>query len=114
MNGFNIVKEIGRSFIVSSFVPAALFVLVIGLLFVGFVPTDVLSQIEKFESLMVILGTSFAIFTVWLSLLLYSSVDWVVNIFAGYYLPEFVSQVFKILLMRDVGRKIYNIKYMGL
>jgi hypothetical protein len=111
MNGFNLVKEIGRSFIISAFIPAALFVSVIGLLFIGFVPPGVLAQLEKIESLFVIFGTSFAIVTLWISLLLYSSVDWVISVFAGYHFPEFLNRISQYFLLRNLGRRTSSLKY---
>ena len=44
MNDSNFLKEIGRSYIVSAFLPAAIFVLLGYFLFSGFVPADLIAQ----------------------------------------------------------------------
>ena len=104
MNGSSLVKEIGRSFIVSSFFPSVLFVFVLVLLFQGFFPVDIINQFSSLETLFVVLGTSFTVITIWISLLLYSSVDWVVSLYEGVYFPPLVREILRFFLWKKVRR----------
>jgi hypothetical protein len=95
VNESSFLKEIGRSYIVSSFLPAALFVSVVGILFRGFVPSVIFSALTDNTCL---LGNGWIwalIITSWIAFYLYSSVDWTVKLFEGYFLPEVLQSRLK-------------------
>lgn len=88
MNDSNFLKEIGRSYIVSAYLPAAIFLLLAYFLFRGFIPTILLTQIaentifQKYQWIILFL------LTLWLAFYLYSANDVTVRIFEGYKLPK--------------------------
>ena len=88
MNDSNFLKEIGRSYIVSSFLPSALFLSLASILFRGFIPRAVLSGIQDENNLFGKEWIWGLIITFWIAFYLFSSVDWTVKLFEGYYFPE--------------------------
>jgi hypothetical protein len=95
----SIIKEIGRSYIVSSWLPAALFVSIGLVVFREFLPQTLFNNALEGEP--TVLGGWFLIliFTFWLAFMLYSSVDWTAKLFEGYFFPEWLS---KILIERQI------------
>lgn len=89
MNDYSFIKDIGRSYIVSSFIPAALFVTIGTLIFIdfapsfitgGFIENDQFYYITKWGILIIILT--------WVSFALYSGWHFTVQLFEGYYIKE--------------------------
>lgn len=82
------LKEIGRSYIVSSFLPAAFFVSIGYFLLQGFIPLGIVKQvlasgeIAKYQWLVIF------ILVLWVAFYLYSANDVTVRIFEGYFIPE--------------------------
>jgi hypothetical protein len=95
VNGSSFLKEIGRSYIVSSFLPAALFVSLANVLFRGFIPLAISSGLTDKTFLFGQEWIWGVIFTLWIAFYLYSSVDWTVKLFEGYFLPEGLQVYFK-------------------
>jgi hypothetical protein len=91
VNGNSFIKEIGRSYIVSSFTPAAFFIYIGIILFRNFVPHILLTELRETRSLF---GSQWLITLLsvfWVAFGLYSSVDTIVKLFEGYYLPDFLK-----------------------
>lgn len=111
MNEDSVIKEIGRSYIVSSFLPSALFFAVLLLLFGGFIPTSLWNKIQDDNRLLAGTWLIGSIFTVWLAFFLFSSVDWIIKFFEGYYLPTWLYRKLVSVQKRRINRKIktYNI-----
>jgi hypothetical protein len=114
VNGSSFIKEIGRSYIVSSFLPAALFVSLGVFIFRGFVPELILDGIQKTNSLLgfnkqdsLSIGGWFILFvaTSWIAFYLYSSINWTVQLYEGYKFPGFVSEIMKFILRQLWHRK---------
>ena len=87
MNG-NILKEIGRSYIVSAFLPAAMFMLLGFFLFRGFVPKDVSDLLLTSKSFVNFEWIVLTLLVFWGAFYLYSANDITVKIFEGYLFPK--------------------------
>jgi hypothetical protein len=95
MDQDSFIKELGRSYIVSSLLPAAFFCLLLLLLFQGFLPLDYFKKIE--ETNLTVLGQwiLMSIIPIWIGFFLFSSVDWVVKLYEGYYFRGFLGERLK-------------------
>jgi hypothetical protein len=82
------LKEIGRSYIVSSFLPAAFFVSIGYFLFQGFIPLGILKQILASGDISNYLWLGIFNLVVWVAFYLYSANDVTVRLFEGYLMPE--------------------------
>ena len=114
MNGNSFIKEIGRSYIVSSFLPAALFVSFGVFIFRGFIPKFILDGVQEINSFLgfnkpegLSIGALFILFmaTSWLAFYLYSSINWTVQLFEGYKFCSGVSEIMRFCLRRTWHRK---------
>jgi hypothetical protein len=83
----SIIKEIGRSYIVSSLVPATLAVLLSTVIFRDFLPPLDTPERDTFLYFESIVGLLVSL-TIWLAFALYSSQDYIVKFFEGYYFPH--------------------------
>lgn len=89
----DLIKDIGRSYIISSLLPAAAFILLSSLIFHNpvsatfnqYFPVGLSPKITALEKNWWLIP---AIISVWLGFALYSSVDWVVKLFEGYLIPH--------------------------
>jgi hypothetical protein len=84
------LKEIGRSYIVSAFLPAAFFVTTGFFLFQGFIPLAILQQFLASGDISNYLWLGIFTLVVWVAFYLYSANDVTVRLFEGYFLPEWV------------------------
>lgn len=91
MSDNNFIKEIGRSYLVSAFLPSALFVSLAATLFNNFIPRLLTLKSDANDMLSRNGWALLLIFTLWVAFFLFSSVDWVVKLFEGYYMPRFLS-----------------------
>jgi hypothetical protein len=82
------LKEIGRSYIVSAFLPAAFFVSIGYFLFQGFIPLGVVKQIISSEDVSKYQWVVVFILVLWVAFYLYSANDVTVRLFEGYFIPE--------------------------
>lgn len=116
MNEDSFIKELGRSYIVSSFLPSAFFISLLLLLFHGFIPQELFPGLQTGSFLAISQWVLVSIFTVWIAFFLFSSVDWIVKLFEGYYLPlplkKALSDSYAEQLSKRAGSyfKIRNIK----
>ncbi|HYE67960.1 MAG TPA: hypothetical protein VEA58_05070 [Anaerovoracaceae bacterium] len=90
----SLIKDIGRSYIVSSFVPAALFLAIAALIFKDFVPFFLLRQIIDNDQLFVGQWAILILAPTWLGFALYSGWNTTVRLFEGYYFPNFIKRYF--------------------
>jgi hypothetical protein len=97
MNDSNFLKEIGRSYIVSAFLPAAIFLLLAYFLFRGFVPAVLLTQMADNTLFQNYQWIILFLMTLWLAFYLFSANDVTVRIFEGYVLPR---PLYKMLVER--------------
>jgi hypothetical protein len=88
VDGNSFIKEIGRSYIVSSVFPSALFVLISSFLFYGFIPPTVSNWLDNASNLFGFNWIIILIITLWIAFYLYSSTDWTYKFFEGYFLPK--------------------------
>lgn len=84
------LKEIGRSYIVSAFLPAAFFVSIGYFLFQGFIPSGILKQILASGNISNYLWLGIFNLVVWVAFYLYSADDVTVRLFEGYGIPDWV------------------------
>jgi hypothetical protein len=90
----NLLKEIGRSYIVSAFLPAAIFTLFGFFLFRGFVPTAISEQVLNSESFANNEWIVLTLLVFWVAFYLYSANDITVKIFEGYLFPRWLAKFF--------------------
>jgi hypothetical protein len=83
VNEDSFIKELGRSYIVSSFLPSAFFVSLLLILFRGFIPAELVSDLSEGGFLLFGRWVVVSIFTIWIAFFLFSSVDWIVKLFEG-------------------------------
>lgn len=114
MNGSSFIKEIGRSYIVSSFLPAALFVSLGVFIFRGFLPDLIFEGIQKINSLLgfnrpdsLSVGGWFIFFVAitWIAFYLYSSTNWTLQLYEGYKFHPLLSELMKFCLRQSWHRK---------
>ena len=91
MNDSNFLKEIGRSYIVSAFLPAAIFVLLGYFLFSGFVPADLIAQNTNDPLFTNYQWIILFLFTLWVAFYLFSADDITVRAFEGYFFPRWLK-----------------------
>lgn len=90
----SLIKDIGRSYIISSLLPASFFVLLAVVIFRGFFPA--FSEITTANQTVVVSGSLVLLaFIMWVAFALYSSVDFVFKVFEGYYYPFFIAMPLK-------------------
>lgn len=82
------LKEIGRSYIVSAFLPAAFFVSIGFFLFQGFIPLGIVKQIIASGEMSKYQWVVIFILILWVAFYLYSANDVTVRLFEGYFIPE--------------------------
>ncbi len=101
MNDNSLIKDIGRSYIVSSFLPAVLFVSIGIMIFRGFTPEIVVLRVGEKNIFYASQLFLFFAFTSWLAFGLYSTANATVRFFEGYYLPSQISKP----MAEQLGRK---------
>ena len=82
------LKEIGRSYIVSAFLPAAFFMSIGYFLFQGFIPLGVVQQVIASGDMSKYQWVVIFILILWVAFYLYSANDVTVRLFEGYFIPE--------------------------
>ena len=106
----SIIKDLGRSYIVSSLLPAALFLSLGGLAFRGFAPgflaTRLIAQDQFYTSQWFI----FLTFTVWVAYGLFSITDWTVRLYEGYFFPKKVKTFLVYFIKQWYERLTPNIR----
>jgi hypothetical protein len=93
LNDNNFLKEIGRSYIVSAFLPAGIFVLLGYFLFSGFIPNKFLAQNASNPILANINWVILTFITLWVAFYLYSASDITVRFFEGYLFPKWFQKI---------------------
>lgn len=94
MNDSNFLKEIGRSYLVSAFLPAAIFTLLGFFLFRGFIPKAIADQLLSSESFANYQWIILSLLVFWVAFYLFSATDITVRIFEGYSLPKPIQEFF--------------------
>jgi len=85
VNDYSLIKDIGRSYIVSSFIPTALFITVGFLIFSGFTPNFITPSFISNDQFIYITQWGFLlIISTWTSFALYSGWHFTVNLYEGY------------------------------
>lgn len=92
MNDNSLIKDIGRSYIVSSFIPAALFITIASLIFKDFSPSFLLRRLVNNDELLIGQWALVVILTVWLGFALYSGWHWTVKLYEGYFFPRILQR----------------------
>jgi len=100
----SLIKDIGRSYIVSSFIPAALFISVCILIFKEYLTFPTMAESSNDKDLFLGQWFIFTIVTVWVAFSLYSISDWTVRLFEGYFFPKPV-QVILVFFLREFWYK---------
>ncbi len=108
----SLIKDIGRSYIVSSLLPASFFSMLAVFIFRRFLPSfsDITTQNQ---TVVLSVGILILAFSMWLAFLLYSSVDFVFKLYEGYYFPFFLRiplQYLHYRLQRFHLRKYFEYK----
>lgn len=105
MNENSLIKDIGRSYIISSMLPAGLFVT----LEVFFYRNFVLSLfVDKNISGQLSVGLAIlllATLIMWIGFALFSIVNWTVRLYEGYYLPSWLSKLLVFIFYKGPHKK---------
>lgn len=91
----NLFKDFGRSFIVSSLLPASVFVILGVFLFNDLVPSYVVAHLKSLDTLYGNIGIVFALLTLWLGFILYSNQEIIFKVYEGYHLPKWLKKILK-------------------
>jgi len=89
----SLIKDIGRSYIVSSFIPAALFISASVLIFKEYLSIPSITGSSSDKDLFLGQWFIFTVVTVWVAFSLYSISDWTVRLFEGYFFPKPIKVV---------------------
>jgi hypothetical protein len=92
MNPSSFIKDIGRSFFVSCFLPAVFFISLGLLLLQDFLPKTIIKRIISSPYLFGGDWLISVIIIVWLSFALYSILPWTLNLYEGNLFPKFVQK----------------------
>lgn len=110
MDDNSLIKDIGRSYIVSSLLPAGLFVSLGCLLYKSFLFLDFLS-LNSNDPLAALPWIALSGFIVWVAFVLYSKVDATIQFFEGYKLPSWLQVLLiRLFILRDYRRMTKNIR----
>jgi hypothetical protein len=94
------IKDIGRSYIVSSLLPAFLFISLGVLVFRGFVPSILVQRVIEQDTFNGAVLFLFGVFIVWIAFALYSASDWIIRLYEGYFFPKPIKKI-----LTDILRK---------
>jgi hypothetical protein len=90
------IKDIGRSYIVSSLLPAAFFTMLAVVVFRRFIPIFILDNLNTGKETTIFgAGALLLMLIFWVAFALYSGVDFIVRVYEGYYLLPFIAAPFK-------------------
>lgn len=100
----SLIKDIGRSFIVSSLLPAIFFVLLAVAIFRGFTPRFLVDNLQTTDANSAIYGAGALLlaFMFWIAFLLYSGVDYIVKLYEGYEFPWWLA--------KPLSNRLWNIQ----
>ena len=105
----SLIKDIGRSYIVSSFLPTALFSAVGLLIFKGFIPKLLSTRLVEQDVFYASQWFLFVIFTSWLAFGLYSGISSIIQLYEGYSWPSFISKPLKGMTASSLAIRKKNI-----
>jgi hypothetical protein len=93
MDGSGIIKEIGRSFIYSAFMPAAFFCIAALYAFHDFFSLEYFNQMKD-NNLITVIGQWILLLIIptWIAFFLFSSIDWITKFYCGEFLPSFIRK----------------------
>lgn len=109
MNDNNFLKEIGRSYIVSAFLPAGIFVLLGYFLFSGFIPNRFVDQNSSNPILANVNWVILTFITLWVAFYLFSASDITVRFFEGYLFPKWFQNI--LINLQKVAIRKRHLKY---
>ena len=110
MNQDSFIKELGRSYIISSFLPATFFCLIMLLLFQEFIPAEWQKKVEEANVSLLIQMLLMGVVPIWVAFFLFSSVDWIVKVFEGYYFPKLIGKMMKKAKHKEFKKKTQNFR----
>jgi hypothetical protein len=105
----SLIRDIGRSFIVSSFIPSALFITVASLVFRDFFPYVLATRLIANDQLYAGQWFLFALFVFWTGFGLYSAWNWTVYLFEGYLIPSWLAEGMKERLHNQKTKRMERI-----
>lgn len=106
MNENSLIKDIGRSYIISSFLPAAFFTTIAAVIFRGFLPQYIQNSFLFSNTHVIEQFFLLSLVSTWLGFFLYSSWFWIVRLYEGYLFIKPVQDMF--IWFQS---KIYDLKF---
>jgi len=105
VNENSLIKDIGRSYIVSSVLPAGLFIALGVIFYQDFIFSSIINEatISNLSVGLVVFLLTVAI--MWIGFALFSMVNWTVRLYEGYYLPGPLSGLLLFLFYRRAHRR---------
>ncbi|HEY5730128.1 MAG TPA: hypothetical protein VIS72_08760, partial [Anaerolineales bacterium] len=104
------IKDIGRSYIVSSMLPAAFFITLGAFIYRAFIPETFTTPLvgDKYSASLLLL---YSALIMWVGFALYSMVNWIVRFYEGYYLFGWIKWILvRLFCMPEYRRKTKFIK----
>ncbi len=111
MNENSLIRDIGRSYIVSSILPAAIFVALVASFYQDFILSYFVNgeEIDNIATGLIVFLLSASI--MWIGFALYSSINWTVRLYEGYYLHPLIKKLLVTIFFRRRHRN--KIKYIN-
>ncbi len=109
MSDNSFIQDIGRSYVVSSLLPASLFASLAALIFRGFVPIIFVQRMIEQDQYNGAMWLIFGTLTVWVAFTLYSATDWVIRLYEGYYFPKPIYKYLSDFLKKQQIKKTEKI-----
>lgn len=102
----NFIKDIGRSYILSSMLPAALFVMLGGVFYQDFFYSLIVEKSELYNNLSIgLIIFILSVLITWIGFTLYSIVNLTVRFYEGYYLFPWLRKLLVFLFYKRMYRK---------
>ena len=101
----SLLKDIGRSYVVSSLLPASMFVIFGVLIFNRLLPVNLWNSSTEKTSLFLGMITGLMIFATWYGFGLYSAQNFIIPLFEGYLFPKWLSDWLTNIKINQIKRK---------
>lgn len=105
MDSNSVLKDIGRSYIVSSFIPAGLFLAIAVLFLQDFAPFALDNWLESTSTTFAEKISLLVLLVFWIGFALYSSWNWTVDFFSGQFMGKGLSKLFARLVALQIDKE---------
>jgi hypothetical protein len=110
-NSSSIIKDIGRSYVVSSVLPAALFATSGVFIFRGFIPYLLTARLAPNDPYFISLWFILLAFIGWIAYCLFSITDWTTRLYEGYFFPTVLKSISLYFLKKWYSKITQKIRF---